>query len=91
MSLLNYVRSFLHTLDFFLVLFVPEEKMREVIGKGGETIEGIEKEYGVEVNLEDDGTCTVTQGPKKLDKQYSNLSKISLRISKLVIFTNERL
>ena len=45
---------------FLLSVFVPEEKMREVIGKGGETIQGIEKEYGVEVNLEDSGTCTIT-------------------------------
>ncbi len=45
---------------FLLAVFVPEEKMREVIGKGGETIQGIEKEFGVEVNLEDNGQCTVT-------------------------------
>jgi polyribonucleotide nucleotidyltransferase len=45
---------------FLLSVFVPEEKMREVIGKGGETIQGIEKEFGVEVNLEDNGTCTIT-------------------------------
>lgn len=45
---------------FLLAVFVPEEKMREVIGKGGETIQGIEKDYGVEVNLEDDGHCTIT-------------------------------
>lgn len=45
---------------FLLSVFVPEEKMREVIGKGGETIQGIEKEFSVEVNLEDNGTCTIT-------------------------------
>lgn len=45
---------------FLLSVLVPEEKMREVIGKGGETIQGIEKEFGVEVNLEDNGTCTIT-------------------------------
>jgi polyribonucleotide nucleotidyltransferase len=45
---------------FLLAVFVPEEKMREVIGKGGETIQGIEKDFGVEVNLEDDGNCTIT-------------------------------
>lgn len=45
---------------FLLAVFVPEEKMREVIGKGGETIQGIEKDFGVEVNLEDDGHCTIT-------------------------------
>ena len=45
---------------FLLAISVPEEKMREVIGKGGETIQGIEKEFSVEVNLEDDGQCTIT-------------------------------
>jgi polyribonucleotide nucleotidyltransferase len=41
-------------------IFVPEEKMREVIGKGGETIQGIEKDFGVQVNLEDSGQCSIT-------------------------------
>jgi len=45
---------------FILSVFVPEEKMREVIGKGGETIQGIEKDFGVEVNLEDNGQCSIT-------------------------------
>lgn len=45
---------------FILSVFVPQEKMREVIGKGGETIQGIEKEFGVEVNLADDGQCSIT-------------------------------
>lgn len=43
-----------------LSIQVPEEKMREVIGKGGETIQGIEKNFGVEVNLEDNGFCSIT-------------------------------
>lgn len=45
---------------FILSVLVPQEKMREVIGKGGETIQGIEKEFGVEVNLADDGQCSIT-------------------------------
>lgn len=45
---------------FILSIFVPEAKMREVIGKGGETIQGIERNYGVEVNLSDDGQCSIT-------------------------------
>ena len=53
---------------FLLAVFVPEEKMREVIGKGGETIQGIEKEYGVEVNLEDDGQCTITARTQEAGK-----------------------
>ena len=45
---------------FLLAVQVPEEKMREVIGKWGETIQGIEKNFSVEVDLADDGKCTVT-------------------------------
>ncbi|MDD5377337.1 MAG: polyribonucleotide nucleotidyltransferase [Candidatus Gracilibacteria bacterium] len=45
---------------FILSIVVPETKMREVIGKGGETIQGIERTYGVEVNLADDGQCSIT-------------------------------
>lgn len=57
---------------FLLAIFVPEDKMREVIGKGGETIQGIEKNFGVEVDLQDDGHCTITaktqeSGQKALD------------------------
>lgn len=53
---------------FLLAVFVPEEKMREVIGKGGETIQRIEKDYGVEVNLEDDGQCTITAKTQEAGK-----------------------
>ena len=53
---------------FLLAVFVPEEKMREVIGKWGETIQRIEKDYGVEVNLEDDGQCTVTAKTQEAGK-----------------------
>lgn len=41
-------------------LQVPEAKMRDVIGRGGEMIQSIEKNFGVEVNLEDNGFCTIT-------------------------------
>lgn len=53
---------------FLLAVFVPEDKMREVIGKGGETIQGIEKDFGVEVNLEDDGHCTITAKTQEAGK-----------------------
>ena len=34
--------------------------MRDVIGKGGEMIQSIERDYKVEVNLADDGQCSIT-------------------------------
>ncbi len=38
---------------------INPEKIREVIGKGGETIRSITKETGCEINIEDDGTITI--------------------------------
>lgn len=60
-------------------LQVPEDKMRDVIGKGGETIQGIEKDFGVGVNLADDGKCTITaknqEDGKKAVEFVQNLVK----------------
>ncbi|MEK7672357.1 MAG: polyribonucleotide nucleotidyltransferase [Patescibacteria group bacterium] len=39
---------------------IDPEMIRVVIGKGGETIQGITKECGVEMNIEDDGVITIT-------------------------------
>ncbi|MFZ2619666.1 MAG: polyribonucleotide nucleotidyltransferase [Alphaproteobacteria bacterium] len=38
---------------------VPVDKIREIIGKGGETIRGMCEEFGVVINVEDDGSVTV--------------------------------
>jgi len=39
---------------------VPVDKIREVIGKGGETIQKIEKECEVKIHIEEDGSTFVT-------------------------------
>ncbi|GGY18944.1 polyribonucleotide nucleotidyltransferase [Paludibacterium paludis] len=38
---------------------INPDKIREVIGKGGETIRAITKETGTEINIEEDGTITI--------------------------------
>ena len=38
---------------------VPQDKIREVIGKGGETIRGIQDETGATVDIQEDGTVYV--------------------------------
>ena len=43
-----------------LSIKIPVDKIRDVIGKGGETINGIIAETGADVNVEDDGQITVT-------------------------------
>ncbi len=39
---------------------VPEDQIRNVIGKGGETIQGLCKDFEVQISIEDDGTVIIT-------------------------------
>ncbi len=41
-------------------LKVDVEDIAKVIGRGGETIQGMTKEFGVEINIEDDGSVVIT-------------------------------
>lgn len=41
-------------------LQVPADRVKVVIGKGGETIDEIIAETGVKIDFEDDGTCFIT-------------------------------
>lgn len=41
-------------------LQVPEAKIREVIGRGGETIQKIQRDFDVVISLEDSGFTTIT-------------------------------
>jgi len=43
---------------------INPEKIGMVIGKGGETIQDMQKYFGVEISIEDDGTVVIT-GPSK--------------------------
>ncbi|MCS4533673.1 polyribonucleotide nucleotidyltransferase [Neisseria montereyensis] len=38
---------------------IPQDKIRDVIGKGGETIRGLTAETGTEINIAEDGTVTI--------------------------------
>lgn len=42
-----------------LIMKINPDKIREVIGKGGEVINGIIAQTGVEINIEDDGTIII--------------------------------
>lgn len=53
-------------------MHVKQEQIRVVIGKGGENIQGIIKECGVEMDIDDDGLITITapnqeSGQKAMD------------------------
>ena len=50
------------------VLTIPKEKIGEVIGSGGKTINGIIEKTGVKINIEDDGTVYIA-GTDKIKVQ----------------------
>jgi polyribonucleotide nucleotidyltransferase len=53
----------------FTSIKIPQDTIGAVIGTGGETIRGICKDYGVEINIEDDGTVLVASASKEASDQ----------------------
>ena len=53
-----------------LVMFIqiPEAKIRDIIGKGGENIQRLEKDYGVKLSIADDGSTSVTAATQEMWK-----------------------
>lgn len=45
---------------FILSITIPVDRIREVIGKGGEVIQKITKEYSVEIDITEEGVVSVT-------------------------------
>ncbi|MEW6764761.1 MAG: polyribonucleotide nucleotidyltransferase [Pseudomonadota bacterium] len=43
----------------FITFRIPTDKIREVIGKGGATIQALTKETGTSIDISDDGTITI--------------------------------
>ena len=41
-------------------MMIDPDDIGKVIGKGGETIQGMTKDFGVDINIEDDGKVTIT-------------------------------
>ena len=39
---------------------IPEEKIGEIIGPGGKTIKGMIAKYDAQINVDDDGTVSVS-------------------------------
>jgi len=52
-----------------MTLKVDQDDIRVVIGKGGETIQGISKECDVEVNIDDTGIVTITAPDQEKGKK----------------------
>ncbi len=48
---------------------IPEDKIRVVIGKGGENVQRLEAEYGVKVSIADDWITTITASTQEWGKK----------------------
>lgn len=58
---------------------IPADKVKVVIGKGGETIDEIIAETGVKIDFEDDGTCFITSRDQAMiDKAKSIIFDIAI-------------
>ncbi|HEY5714217.1 MAG TPA: KH domain-containing protein, partial [Candidatus Gracilibacteria bacterium] len=58
-------------------LKIKEDQIGMIIGKGGETIQGMQKDYEVNISVEDDGTVTITglkEGIAKAKKQIESMT-----------------
>ncbi len=55
---------------------VPTDKIREVIGKGGETIRGIQDETGASVDIQEDGTVYVGGVGTSVDEAIERIKLI---------------
>ena len=56
---------------------IPTEKIREVIGKGGETIRGIQDETGASVDIHEDGTVYVGGVGSSVDDAIARIRLIT--------------
>ncbi len=62
-----------------VVIKVPTDKIGEIIGPGGKNIRGMSEKTGTEINIEDDGSVTITGvGKESIDaavKMITNIAK----------------
>ncbi len=54
---------------------IPTDKIGSVIGPGGKVIQKIQKDYCVEINIEEDGTVSIAGQDAKLAKEAKELIK----------------
>lgn len=52
---------------------IDEDDIGTVIGKGGETIQGMQKDYGVDISIEDSGMVTITGESKEKGEEVKAL------------------
>ncbi len=66
---------------------IDEDDIRIVIGKGGETIQGLTAEYDVNISIEDDGTVIITGLRENIKGARAAIEKITYKPTVGDIFT----
>ena len=69
------------------VMKIEEDDIRVVIGKGGETIQGLTAEYDVKISIEDDGTVVITGLRDNIAGAREAIEKITYKPSVGDVFT----
>ncbi len=69
------------------VMKVDEDDIRIVIGKGGETIQGMTAEYDVKISIEDDGTVTIAGLRENIKGAREAIEKLTYKPSAGDVFT----
>ena len=69
---------------------IPVDMIGEFIGPGGKNIKGLAEKYSCEINIDDDGSCTIlTTEQDDIDSVMSYISDLTKVISKGDIFNGE--
>jgi polyribonucleotide nucleotidyltransferase len=62
-------------------LKINPEKIRDVIGKGGAVIRGLQEETGTQINIDEDGTITIAStDPEKADMARKRIEQITAEV-----------
>ena len=69
---------------------IPVDEIGGFIGPGGKNIKALAEKYECEINIEDDGSCTILgTNQEKLDEIESYVSKYSLELNVGEIYEGE--
>ncbi len=62
-------------------LKINPEKIRDVIGKGGAVLRGLQEETGTQINIDEDGTITIAStDPEKADLARKRIEQITAEV-----------
>ena len=69
---------------------IPVDMIGEFIGPGGKNIKGLAEKYSCEINIDDDGSCTVlTTEQEDIDSVVNYIADLTKTISRNEVFNGE--